>query len=277
MPASARAVDPAALVAEPAPGAEAGGRAAPLSDDDIHARLIEAIVDQRLLPGTKLIEDKLGQAFGVSRTRIRQVLIRLAQEQVVVIQPNKGASVAQPSVDESREVFEARRVIEAVLVQHFVARATPADLQALAACIEAEEAARLVGDTAMALRQSGHFHLLLADATGHHTFAAFLRKLVSRTSLILMSHGRDRVAGLQPGLLDVAKGAAAPRRWVQACRCDEHRGLLTALKTAVKARGGQASVPVQQAVALMTDHLLLIESGLRLGEPGDAGAPALPT
>jgi DNA-binding GntR family transcriptional regulator len=277
MPASARAVDPAALVAEPAAGAEAGGSAAPLSDDDIHARLIEAIVDQRLLPGTKLIEDKLGQAFGVSRTRIRQVLIRLAQEQVVVIQPNKGASVAQPSVDESREVFEARRVIEAVLVQHFVARATPADLQALAACIEAEEAARLVGDTAMALRQSGHFHLLLADATGHHTFAAFLRKLVSRTSLILMSHGRDRVAGLQPGLLDVAKGAAAPRRWVQACRCDEHRGLLTALKTAVKARGGQASVPVQQAVALMTDHLLLIESGLRLGEPGDAGAPALPT
>jgi DNA-binding GntR family transcriptional regulator len=277
MPASARAVDPAALVAEPAAGAEAGGSATPLSDDDIHARLIEAIVDQRLLPGTKLIEDKLGQAFGVSRTRIRQVLIRLAQEQVVVIQPNKGASVAQPSVDESREVFEARRVIEAVLVQHFVARATPADLQALAACIEAEEAARLVGDTAMALRQSGHFHLLLADATGHHTFAAFLRKLVSRTSLILMSHGRDRVAGLQPGLLDVAKGAAAPRRWVQACRCDEHRGLLTALKTAVKARGGQASVPVQQAVALMTDHLLLIESGLRLGEPGDAGAPALPT
>jgi DNA-binding GntR family transcriptional regulator len=277
MPASARAVDPAALVAEPAAGAEAGGSAAPLSDDDIHARLIEAIVDQRLLPGTKLIEDKLGQAFGVSRTRIRQVLIRLAQEQVVVIQPNKGASVAQPSVDESREVFEARRVIEAVLVQHFVARATPADLQALAACIEAEEAARLVGDTAMALRQSGHFHLLLADATGHHTFAAFLRKLVSRTSLILMSHGRDRVAGLQPGLLDVAKGAVAPRRWVQACRCDEHRGLLTALKTAVKARGGQASVPVQLAVALMTDHLLLIESGLRLGEPGDAGTLALPT
>jgi len=277
MPAPARAVDPAALVATPAPGAEAGGSTAPLSDDDIHARLIEAIVDQRLLPGTKLIEDKLGQAFGVSRTRIRQVLIRLAQEQVVVIQPNKGASVAQPSVDESREVFEARRVIEAVLVQHFVARATPADLQALAACIEAEEAARLVGDTAMALRQSGHFHLLLADATGHHTFAAFLRKLVSRTSLILMSHGRDRVAGLQPGLLDVAKGAVAPRRWVQACRCDEHRGLLTALKTAVKARGGQASVPVQQAVALMTDHLLLIESGLRLGEPGDAGTLALPT
>ncbi len=277
MPAPARAVDPAALVAPHAPSAEAGGSAASLSDDDIHARLIEAIVDQRLLPGTKLIEDKLGQAFGVSRTRIRQVLIRLAQEQVVVIQPNKGASVAQPSVDESREVFEARRVIEAVLVQHFVARAAPADLQALASCIEAEEAARLAGDTAMALRQSGQFHLLLADAAGHLTFAAFLRKLVSRTSLILMSHGPDMVAMLQPGLLDVAKGAAAPRRWVQACRCDEHRGLLTALKAAVKARGGKASAPLQQAVALMTDHLLHIESGLRLGEPGEAGAKAPPT
>jgi DNA-binding GntR family transcriptional regulator len=271
MPASSRAVDPADLAA---PGAAAAG--ATLSDDDIHARLIEAIVDQRLLPGTKLIEDKLGQAFGVSRTRIRQVLIRLAQEQVVVIQPNKGASVAQPSVDESREVFEARRVIEAVLVQHFVARAAPADLQALAACIEAEEAARLAGDTATALRQSGHFHLLLADAAGHQTFAAFLRKLVSRTSLILMSHGPAPVAGAHPGRLDVGKGAA-PRRWVQACRCDEHRGLLAALKAAVKARGSKASAPLQVAVALMTDHLQLIESGLNLGDTGDAGANGPPT
>ncbi len=271
MPASSRAVDPADLAAPDTPAASV-----PLSDDDIHARLIEAIVDQRLLPGTKLIEDKLGQAFGVSRTRIRQVLIRLAQEQVVVIQPNKGASVAQPSVDESREVFEARRLIEAVLVQHFVARATPADLQALAACIEAEEAARLAGDTAMALRQSGHFHLLLADAAAHQTFAAFLRKLVSRTSLILMSHGSGPVASFAPARRDLAQGVA-PRRWVQACRCDEHRGLLTALKAAVKARGSKASAPLQQAVALMTDHLLLIEASLNLGEPGEAGAKAPPT
>ena len=44
------------------------------------------------------VEDKLGQVYGVSRTRIRQVLIRLAQAQVVTLSPNCGTSVAQPSV-----------------------------------------------------------------------------------------------------------------------------------------------------------------------------------
>ncbi len=276
MPAPARAVDPQALVAPDAPAVAAD--APPLSDDDIHARLIEAIVDQRLLPGTKLIEDKLGQAFGVSRTRIRQVLIRLAQEQVVLLQPNKGASVAQPSVAESREVFEARRVIEAVLVQHFAAQASTADLQALADCIEAEEQARLVGDKAMALRQSGRFHLLLADAAAHRTFATFLRKLVSRTSLILMSYAPEPGAGqaLDP-LLAATASAPKPQRWVQACRCDEHRGLLTALKAAVKARGGKSAAKADaaqqataHAVALMTQHLQHVEGALRL----DAAPPA---
>ncbi len=232
-----------------------------LSDDDIHQRLIEAIIDQRLPPGTRLGEDKLGQAFGVSRTRIRQVLIRLAQEQVVTLQPNKGASVAEPTVDEAREVFEARCVIEALLVQRFVARGAgpqaaqlEADLQALADCIEAEEAARQGGDHAMALRHSGNFHLLLADASGHHTFAGFLRKLVSRTSLILMSYA--------PVSLSRPVGQAAPVRWVQACRCDEHRGLLDALR--------QASTDARatpKAVALMTEHLAHIEAGLCFSQP----------
>ncbi len=232
-----------------------------LSDDDIHQRLIEAIVDQRLLPGTRLGEDKLGQAFGVSRTRIRQVLIRLAQEQVVTLQPNKGASVAEPTVDEAREVFEARSVIEALLVQRFVDRgqggrsdALQADLQALADCIEAEEAARQRGDQAMALRHSGNFHLLLADASGHSTFAGFLRKLVSRTSLILMSYA--------PVSLSRPVGQAMPARWVQACRCEEHRGLLTALR---KATTDPRAAP--KAVTLMTEHLAHIEAGLCFSQP----------
>jgi DNA-binding GntR family transcriptional regulator len=199
-----------------------------LSDDDIHERLIEAIVDQRLLPGTKLVEDKLGQAFGVSRTRIRQVLIRLAQEQVVTILPNKGASVAEPTVEQAREVFEA------------------------------EEAARQAGDQAMALRHSGAFHLLLAEAAGHDTFARFLHKLVSRTSLILMSYAPVERARL-------TMGQQPPVRWVQACRCDEHRGLLTALRAA---RPGQPSV--DQAVALMTAHLGHIEASLCFNQPAPA-------
>lgn len=220
-----------------------------MSDEEIYQRLIEAIVDQRLLPGTKLVEDKLGQAFGVSRTRIRQVLIRMAQEQVVTIQPNKGASVAEPTVAEAREVFEARTVVEAVLVQRFVARATAKDLKTLSDCIDAEELARQSGDKTMALRLSGQFHLLLAETASHQTFAKFLHKLVSRTSLILMSY--TPVDRLQEA------GSELPQRWVQACRCEEHRGLLTALRAATQGKGS-----ADEATRLMAEHLGYIEASL---------------
>ena len=78
----------------------------------IYERIWTAIVDHSLPPGTKLTEDRLGEIFGVGRTRIRQVLFQLAHEGVVTLQHNRGAFVAQPSVREAREVFEARRAIE---------------------------------------------------------------------------------------------------------------------------------------------------------------------
>lgn len=229
-----------------------------MSDEDIHQRLIEAIVAQRLLPGTKLVEDKLGQVFGVSRTRIRQVLIRLAQEQVVTLQPNKGASVAEPTVDEAREVFEARTVVESVLVRHFVARAKARDLKALADCIEAEDEARRTGDKTSALRLSGQFHLLLAETAAHQTFARFLHRLVSRTSLILMSY--TPAAPLQ------LAGTELPKRWVEACRCEEHRGLLKALRGASQGKGS-----ADEAVRLMVEHLAHIEASLNFQPPEPTG------
>ena len=77
--------------------------------DTIHARIYDAIVEQRLPPGTKLGEETLCEIFGVSRTMIRRVLQRLASEHVVEARPHRGAFVARPSVEEAREVFEARR------------------------------------------------------------------------------------------------------------------------------------------------------------------------
>ena len=120
--------------------------APPLTDADMYERVISAILDHRLPPGTKLVEDKLASAFGVSRTRIRPVLVRLANEQVVTLTPNRGATIAQPTEQEAREVFQVRRLIEPSLVELFIARATDDDMQRLKTCINDEEAARKAGD-----------------------------------------------------------------------------------------------------------------------------------
>lgn len=212
--------------------------AAPRSDGEIYERLVSAILDHKLPPGTKLVEDKLASAFGVSRTRIRPVLVRLANEQVVTLTPNRGASVAQPTVQEAREVFEVRRLIEPMLVQRFIATAQPADIARLADCIGAEEDARLAGDMRCAIRQAGDFHLHIAQAAGHDTLGRILRELISRTSLVLMTFSADH---------------ASEREEATACGCREHRMLLDAIRLR----------DVREASRLMVKHLDLLESRLQ--------------
>ena len=81
-------------------------------DDIVYAHIFEAILEQRLAPGTKLSEEALGEIFGVSRTIIRRALSRLAHESVVLLRPNRGAVVASPTVEEARQVFFSRRLVE---------------------------------------------------------------------------------------------------------------------------------------------------------------------
>ncbi|WPB57850.1 GntR family transcriptional regulator [Xylophilus sp. GOD-11R] len=219
-----------------------------LSDETIYERLVAAILDQRLPPGTKLVSDRLAQAFGVSRTRIHPVLVRLANERIVTFTPRRGASVAQPSVEEAREVFEVRRMIEPRLVALFIANASGAAVQGLADCIAQEEAAHAAGDTVRAVRLTGEFHLLIAEGSGHQTLGRVLRELVFRTSLIIMRYGTG--GALQAG---------SP-----ACACLDHRRLLDAIRL------GDAN----EAARFMREHLEQIESQLHFTQR-PAGPPDL--
>lgn len=221
------------------------------SDAQIHERLFSALLDQRLAPGTRLREDELGQAFGVSRTRIRQVLIRLASEQLVTLVPNAGARVAELSPDEAREVFEARMLIEPVLLAGFVARATAADQRALHAWIVDEERARAAGERHEAIRMAGGFHLHVAQHSGNVTLARMPRPLVSRTSLVLMRYGPHEIREPAPS------GAAGAGSSGAACNCTEHRTILAAVKLRDAAAAGRA----------MRQHLQRLQAQLVFDEP----------
>lgn len=227
--------------------------AAAPSDQEIHGRLFDALLDQRLAPGTRLREDELGQAFGVSRTRIRQVLIRLASEQLVTLVPNAGARVTEPTPQEAREVFDARRLIEPTLVAGFIERATPRDLKALQAFIDDEERARAEGQRHAAIRTAGGFHLHIAAQAGNATLARMLRELVSRTSLVLMRYGPQ-------DLREPAAAAASAR----GCDCHEHRAIIAAVRLRDATAGGR----------LMREHLDRLQGQL-VFESAPRDAPGL--
>src|SRR5512139_3120447 len=83
--------------------------------------------EKGLPPGTWLREEALGRVYAVSRTKVRAALLMLAKDKLVETVPDKGSFVSQPSVQEAREVFSARRLIEAEIVRLVVARATARD------------------------------------------------------------------------------------------------------------------------------------------------------
>jgi DNA-binding GntR family transcriptional regulator len=155
------------------------------SDERVHKNLSSAIINHRISPGSPLQEDALAKAFGVSRTVIRKVLQRLSHERLVEIVPNKGASVAKPSAEEARQVFEARRAIERILVERVISAASEADVAHLLETAKSEKTAYEKGDKQERVRLSGEFHRQLAQLGGNPVLTGFLNELVSRTSLII--------------------------------------------------------------------------------------------
>lgn len=205
-------------------------------NEEIYERIYVAILEHRLLPGTKLAEERLAEIFKVSRTRVREVLARFAFEQIVELIPNKGAFVAKPTIEQARDVFEARRVIEPAVVRRLARAPTRETSDALVAHVEQEVEARARGDKRAVIRMSGEFHNLCADLAGNAALARSLRELTTLTCLIILVYDASLA---------------------QSCRADEH----SLIVNAVKNKDGDG------AVELMLRHLDHIEGSMRL-DPG---------
>jgi len=153
---------------------------------DIHDRILSAILEHRVLPGTQLVEEKLAAIFGVSRTKIRQAITRLAHDRIVTVHRNRGAFVSSPSVAEAREVFEARRLIEPWLAAKLAATATSEHVRRLREHVALESHARRTSDQRAIIRLSGEFHQHIAEMADNALLARTLRELESLTCLVII-------------------------------------------------------------------------------------------
>ena len=202
----------------------------------IHESIRRAVIEHRLAPGTRLPEDQIGGLFGASRTLVRAALQRLVHDGIVTMSRNRGAFVASPSVEEARQVFEARRIIESVTIARAAAVVGPADLESLDDVLMRGARAMVAGDRGTAIRLSGEFHLAIAAMAGQQVLQGFLIELVSRSSLVIALYGRG---------------------FDSACADEEHRGLLDALRCR----------DAERAARLIVSHLDHIEADLDLEPP----------
>ena len=213
--------DPA--VAEPASATER-----------IVAAVTDAISGHRLHPGTRLTEQKMAGIFGVSRTIVRQALLQLERDKLVTIEPSRGAYVAMPGVDEARQVFEVRRMLELPMMQRLCEVIRPAHIAALRGHLAAEQQAlSRTADVPGRTRLLGDFHVVLARMLGNAVLTDLVTELTARTSLITL-------------LYQSARSAAHSSH--------EHGDIIDALER----RDAQA------AAALMREHLDNVENNLKL-------------
>lgn len=205
--------------------------------DDIEARIyravFESVMNQRLTPGTKLPEAQLCELFGASRATVRKVLQRLAHDHIVQLRPNRGAIIAMPSPEETRQIFEARRGLEAIIVNLATHNAKATDIAGLRQQLKAEHDAMHRFDQPAWARLASSFHLRLAALSGNPILERYLVEMVSRCSLI--------VALYEP------PGNAS-------CEHDEHERIVDCM-----AKGDAAG-----AVQLMDEHLRELERNVSL-------------
>ena len=193
--------------------------------------LTRAIVEHKLLPGTKLGEQKLADHFGVSRTLVRQALFQLSQNRLVSLEPARGAFVSTPSVDEAKQVFAVRLMLESAMTRTFARQVKPAQIKALKAHITAEKKAMDRNDVGQRTELLGDFHVVMAELMGNAVLAQMLGDLISRCALITLMYQSTSAAEHSH---------------------EEHEAIVLAL----------ANKDEDTAVRLMREHLQHVEEGL---------------
>ncbi|MGD0104985.1 MAG: GntR family transcriptional regulator [Rhodopila sp.] len=203
----------------------------------IDRSIVDAILAGRLRPGARLGEQAVASVFDVSRTVVREALIRLEMRGLVQVSPRRGWFVVEPSLDDVIASFQARRAIETGILR--TASAFSAEsIATLRDHIARERDAIAANDIAARSYLLADFHVCMVECLHNRILADILRDLTARTILI---------AALSQSAQDATVA------------CDEHEQITNLL----------ADGKNQRAAQQMVSHIDNVEAGLTRQVPSD--------
>jgi len=165
----------------------------------IYAQIREDLISGKYTGGTFLVEQDLCTQFGVSRTPVREALIRLSQDGYIEMIPNRGAFVPQITMKDIQELYDLRRVNDGLAAYLCCELATPALVEQMTASTQREEALLSAEDYAGASIEDLSFHSLYIKNCGSRALIQVIDLLehqMARTSRL----GADREANLEASL-----------------------------------------------------------------------------
>lgn len=159
-----------------------------MSADRAARALREQVAEGVLTCGTRLPEERLSAALGVSRNTLREALSQLVAERILVRAPHRGVVVATPGAEDVRDVYRVR-----VLVEPGVCRDTsthsPAGLAAVRAAVDEGRAGAAVEDWAAVASANQHFHRALVALAGSPRLDAQMALLLAEMRLFFQRMG----------------------------------------------------------------------------------------
>lgn len=159
----------------------------------VYARLHRDIGSGALRAGTPLIEARIADEFGVSKTPVREALIRLQRDGLVDIEPYRGARVVAPTERDIRQILELRLCIETYLVRDLANSQPPQFLDALEESIVKTREALAEGSDARVAAGLNEFSYILAASCGNRRMTKILSDL--RSVLHVIGSASMRAAG----------------------------------------------------------------------------------
>ncbi|MEU2184646.1 GntR family transcriptional regulator [Streptomyces thermolilacinus] len=182
--------------APPSPGPAPSPNPVPPAAERVYAHVKEAVLDRRIEGGTLLTEGELAQAVGVSRTPVREALLKLEMEGLLKLYPKKGALVLAVSAQEIADVVETRLLVEEFAVRKAVPLSAPLLARLEELLTEQREHAR-EGDLRAVAVADRCFHAEIVRHAGNQILSKLyhqLRDRQLRMGVAVMEAHPDRVA-----------------------------------------------------------------------------------
>ncbi|MEX5635102.1 GntR family transcriptional regulator [Parafrankia sp. FMc2] len=148
--------------------------------------LRERITEGVFPPGTRLSEDALREALGVSRNTLREAFRLLAHEGLLTHEFNRGVFVRKLAADDVRELYAFRRIIEGAAVLA-AAGAPPGALERVREAVEGAESAAGDGDQVRVGTANMRFHQAIADLAGNRRLSETVRRLLAELRLVFLA------------------------------------------------------------------------------------------
>jgi DNA-binding GntR family transcriptional regulator len=180
--------------------------------EEVHERVLEMIAIGELAPNGRLHQGHLAEQLGVSRTPVREALLRLEREGLVDTQPGRGMFVKEVTVNEVREIYELREALEPFGARLACERATSKDVEEIER-IQRRHETRYPSDLGKAFRSNYELHTSLVRPCGNALLLRVLRNAWHQDAAFRIfafyTADRDAVARMVPEHRQIVDAFAA--------------------------------------------------------------------